>query len=775
MKKLFVAILYVLAFSFAHIVSAQTTEIDYELWLKQSQHVERQLENDDVSESLRKQVADWRVLFQSASEANKTPIATVLSQIEALGPLPEDGTEDPLADRRKELSEELSRLKAPAAKALEAFKKADGLIREIDQKIRAEQASALVHLGKSPLYFLAWPAALRDINNFHSALLREVTRTFSTDSTVKVLSNQWVNLAVRVFISLVLLLGAQAIIRWILGVFGRSSGDVTRLARFATSFLVMLMRVAGLSYLVLTLNQSGIFEVRGTLVLTSAFSGTFQSILMNWPLWVFGSIWLGQRLLLGPQAGLRVENTAAAKRGVFLFGVLGLVMVIAQYFRVISAYENLSEQTLSILNFVLILIGSFALLQLSKVGMELPKADFKQSGASDQGQVSGNGRLIVPLKKLSNFVAIAAPLLAAIGFANASAALFYPFIQTLALLAFIYLLQVLVNDIYLAITYKGTEPSEDALLPILIGFFLILLALPVFALIWGARSVDLIEIWNAFQKGVPIGDARLSPVNLLSFVIVFTVGYMATRLLQSALKGAVLPKTSIETGAQTAIVSGVGYLGIFFAAVVAISSAGLDLSSLAIVAGALSVGIGFGLQNIVSNFVSGIILLIERPVSEGDWIEVGGKMGYVRDISVRSTRIETFDRSDVIVPNADLVSGVVTNYTRGNTLGRLIVPVGVAYGADTRRVTEILNEIINDQPLVLLNPPPSVVFQGFGADSLDFEIRAILRDVNFLLSVKSEVNHQIATKFKEEGIEIPFAQRDIWIRNPEALKGSEET
>jgi potassium efflux system protein len=252
--------------------------------------------------------------------------------------------------------------------------------------------------------------------------------------------------------------------------------------------------------------------------------------------------------------------------------------------------------------------------------------------------------------------------------------------------------------------------------------------------------------------------------------MVFAISLPATGWLKGRLNTKWLVETHMEPSAREALVTTFGYVAVGVAALISLSLAGISFSNLAIIAGALSVGVGFGLQNIVNNFVSGIIMLVERPVRSGDWIVVGNTEGIVQRISIRSTTIRTFDRADVIVPNSDLISGQVTNWTLGNTWGRAKVQVGVAYGSDIDTVTELLLDVAKSHADVVKGnlslPDPYVLFLEFGDSSLNFELRAIIRDVNRRLHVISDLNRAINTVFNAHGIEIPFPQRDLHFREP---------
>jgi potassium-dependent mechanosensitive channel len=284
---------------------------------------------------------------------------------------------------------------------------------------------------------------------------------------------------------------------------------------------------------------------------------------------------------------------------------------------------------------------------------------------------------------------------------------------------------------------------------------------PLVLLQWGFQWGDITTWAHRLATNITIGTVSFSLVGIATGIVVFFVGYFVTRGFQGWLDGSVLSRGKVDAGLRNSIRTAVGYAGIAIAALVGISAAGIDLSNLALVAGALSLGIGFGLQNIVSNFVSGLILLAERPFKAGDWIVAGAVTGTVKRISVRATEIETFQRQTVILPNSELINAAVGNWTHKNKLGRIEIKIGVAYGTDPRKVHALLLDIAKSHPTVLKNPEPFVFFANFGESSLDFEIRLFLADITSGLTVQNDIRFAIVEAFEREGIEIPFPQRDL--------------
>ncbi len=296
------------------------------------------------------------------------------------------------------------------------------------------------------------------------------------------------------------------------------------------------------------------------------------------------------------------------------------------------------------------------------------------------------------------------------------------------------------------------------------GLFLLLLS-------WGVPYSQLADQVRALFFGFEIGQFRISLARILIGIGLFIAVLFVTRIFQAWLSSSINAGSKVDSGIANSLHTGIGYLGIGVATLVGLSYSGIDLSNFAVVIGALSLGVGLGLQSIVNNFVSGIILLVERPIKVGDWIVVGDQQGYVRKISVRSTEIETFDRASVIVPNSSLISGSVQNWTHRNALGRLVVTVGVSYNADPHQVRETLIEVAKSTDGILNFPEPSASFDDFGASSLDFTLRCFVADVNYSLSAKTQLRLAIFDRFKELGIEIPFPQQDIHLRDLDGVKG----
>ncbi len=287
--------------------------------------------------------------------------------------------------------------------------------------------------------------------------------------------------------------------------------------------------------------------------------------------------------------------------------------------------------------------------------------------------------------------------------------------------------------------------------------------------IWDPTGTILGTLSSYARDGIPIGGIRIVPTNIVGGIIAFTVLLAFTGWIKRWIDKRWLRQIiSSDRGARDALVTIVGYTGFTISLLIGLSIAGINITGLAVVAGALSVGIGFGLQSIANNFVSGIILLFERPIKAGDFVTVGDVEGFVKKISIRATEIETLDNQDMLVPNSELISGRVTNWVLHNPYGRLRIKVGVAYGSDINKVKDILEAISHENKSVITDgrvPPPKALFMSFGESALEFELRVRIFDIKKRYDVVSELNFKIDEEFQKNHIIIPFPQRDIHIKD----------
>lgn len=388
--------------------------------------------------------------------------------------------------------------------------------------------------------------------------------------------------------------------------------------------------------------------------------------------------------------------------------------------------------------------------------------------------------LLDALRRLLMIIVIGALLLGLIGYTELSAFVVSRLAITVATVCALAMVRRLLHDLLERLTSAwrhavklGRESStgtSSLLIRGLLDFLLLGPMLLLLAKAWGIPQA-VIQLWSRrLLDGVTIGELTFSPGRLLLAILVFSIVLITTRLLRRIVYDRVLPETHMDFGLRHSIFVGIGYLGIALAAVLAVATLGVGLQNMALVFGALSVGIGLGLQGIVGNFMSGLILLAQRPVRVGDWIAVGEHEGIVRNIMSVSTEIETFDKASIIIPNSELVSNSLVNWTHSDTTVRVIIRIGVPHGADVDQVQKLLLDCASKHSEVLATPESYALLMDFGENALQFELRVFVTDAERYHIVSSQLRIMINQACREAGIEIPYPQRRLHMDNDDVEK-----
>ncbi|WP_200341769.1 DUF3772 domain-containing protein [Rhodovibrio sodomensis] len=735
-----------------------------------AQEIGSGLLSDDRLSYWRQRLPQLRQRAAAIEAAAKAEVESTQRLLDALGPAPEDGREPrPVAMERDRLQQQLNAQQARLKQAQLAIARADELLNQVQAATRQRFTNRLLVRGPSPLSPDTWVRASEQL----TGSLARLYSVIATSEQLKRERADWNNIAGGALAIVLVGLGVAFLLRRVLlRRFGRKpqAEPPPTLVRLTGALLHTLFYL-----LVPGLAMGALYAYLETVGL---MQGLLDELALNTALAVAFAFLIDglARAVTAPEAAdwrvLPVSDPCAVRVGrIARIGaiVFGADILLVRMGRVLHAGE-----AIAVVHHLLFgLTVSVLLLALTRRDIWQPP---ELDGVTDEARQ-------VRRRKARTWAAMGVLALSAsvlgsvlLGYFELSRYIITRTILTGVLIGLLLLLHAVAREGISAIfrmtrlrsTGRRQEDSTTPILQFWIGAGVdmlvvalgVLLALPL----WGVEWNDLWALLLGALMGFQVGGVTISLLDLAFAIALFVVVLSITRVIQRTLDTRVLPQTRLDIGVRESLRTFTGYVGLILAGLVALSTAGLNLSNLAIVAGALSVGIGFGLQAIVNNFVSGLILLFERPIKVGDWVVIGAHQGYIKRIRVRSTEIETFDMSSVIVPNSDFISQSIINWTHTNRVCRVIVPVHVAHGTDTQQVHDLLLQVAREHPQVLRMPEAHVLFMSFGESALHFELRVFARDTDYFLSLASELRFAIDQKFREAGIVIPYPQRDLHIR-----------
>ena len=464
---------------------------------------------------------------------------------------------------------------------------------------------------------------------------------------------------------------------------------------------------------------------------------------------------------------INVSNEKADKftKVLYMFIILNTITAIQLYIAKELLY---STETISFLITINCAIKAFFIAWLIKIPFTISNnniTNIEDVEQEEDSEVDNNFKIIF----VSNIFCLFVFILSIFGYPELSLFIFNKTIITAIIIGLFELFRRFSIDLTEKIIFNGpwtksikirkkTEKNIDFGLKVLINPLVILTLIFVLLNVWGLPGKFILQTSKKLLLGFKIGGIEISLLSIMISIFVFFISLTFVKIIKKHLSNNIFDKIEIDEGIKHSLISGVGFIGFIMSCLFAIIALGVDLTNLAFIAGALSVGIGFGLQEVIKNLVSGIIILFERPFKVGDWVIINDMEGKIKQINIRSTEMESFNRTSVIVPNATLLSNAVINLTHEDNTSRHNILVSVAYGTDVDKVKNILLECAKKHKHVSKNPAPYVIFKNFGDSALEFELRCYSNNIWDGWVIPSDLRYEINKRFIEEHIEIPFQQ-----------------